>query len=210
MTFTAKATLKYEATSDFKNTDDFLPNENFVYEFDCDDLTATQMFKAYEKFLLVIGHNEQSIMSGACSLAFSDWRSPEMMKKVAKEYDLILSEDANNRILELERENWNLISKVRDLSAKLSRLQDPDNPNYTNEEVEAITEEILNDVNITTLRKAYRVCRDCGDKYGEYKGGVFSTWESTCHVCKKTKPVTEVGNYRYLQKGIQELENETI
>ena len=210
MTFTAKATLKYEATTDFRNTDDFLPNENFVYEFDCDDLNTTQMFKAYEKFLLASGYDEKSIMSGACSLAFNDWRSPELMKKVADEHDLILSEDVHNRILELERENWNLISKVRDLSAKLSRLQNPDNPNYTDEEVEAITEEILNDVNIATLRKAYQVCRECGDKYGEYKGGVSSIWESTCDVCKKTKPVTEARDYRYLQKGIQELENETI
>jgi hypothetical protein len=143
MTFTAKATLKYEATSDFKNTDEFLPNENFVYEFDCDDLTATQMFKAYEKFLLVAGYSEQNIMSGACSLAFNDWRSSELMKKVAKEYDL------NCREIELERENRNLISKIRDLSAKLSRLQDPDNPNYTDEEVEAMTEEILHDVGYT-------------------------------------------------------------
>jgi hypothetical protein len=140
MTYTAKATLKYEATSDFKNTDDFLPNENFVYEFDCNDLTATQMFRAFEKFLLFIGHNEQSIMSGACSLAFNDFRSSELMKKVIKEYNL------NRREIELEKENWNLISKIRDLSAKLSRLQDPDNPNYTDEEVEAMTEEILHNV----------------------------------------------------------------
>jgi hypothetical protein len=140
MTFTAKATLKYEATSDFKNTDDFLPNENFVYEFDCDDVTTTQMFRAFEKFLLVIGYNEQSIMSGACSLAFNDFRSSELMKKVIKEYNL------NRREIELEKENWNLISKIRDLSAKLSRLQDPDNPNYTDEEVEAMTEEILHNV----------------------------------------------------------------
>jgi hypothetical protein len=143
MTFTAKATLKYEATSDFKNTDDFLPNENFVYEFDCDDVTTTQMFRAFEKFLLFIGYNEQSIMSGACSLAFNEFRSSELMKKVIKEYNL------NRREIELEKENWNLISKIRDLSAKLSRLQDPDNPNYTDEEVEAITEEILHDVGYT-------------------------------------------------------------
>jgi hypothetical protein len=143
MTFTAKATLKYEATSEFKNTDDFLPNENFVYEFDCDDVTTTQMFRAFEKFLLFIGYNEQSIMSGACSLAFNDFRSSELMKKVIKEYNL------NRREIELEKENWNLISKLRDLSAKLSRLQDPDNPNYTDEEVEAITEEILHDVGYT-------------------------------------------------------------
>jgi hypothetical protein len=146
MTYTAKATLKYEATSDFKNTDDFLPNENFVYEFDCDNVTATQMFRAFEKFLFFIGYNEQSIMSGACSLAFNEFRSSELMKKVAKEYDLILSEDSSHREAELERENWNLISKIRDLSAKLSRLQDPDNPNYTDEEVEAMTEEILHNV----------------------------------------------------------------
>ena len=204
MTFTAKATLKYEATSDYPGCDDFLPNENFTYEFDCDDLTATQMFKAYEKFLLAAGFAEQSIMSGACSLAFNDWRTPELMKKVAEEHDLSLNEDANSREAELERENWNLIAKVRDLSAKLSRLQNPDNPNYTDEEVDAMTEE--NEVFLTTLKKAYQVCRDCGNKYGEYKGGVSSVWEASCDVCGQTKPVTEARDYRYLQKGIQELD----
>jgi hypothetical protein len=98
------------------------------------------MFRAFEKFLLFIGYNEQSIMSGACSLVFNEFRSSELMKKVIKEYNL------NRREIELERENRNLISKIRDLSAKLSRLQDPDNPNYTDEEVEAMTEEILHNV----------------------------------------------------------------
>ena len=203
MTFTAKATLKYEATTDFKNTDDFLPNENFVYEFDCDDLTATQMFKAYEKFLLAAGFAEQSIMSGACSLAFNDWRTPELMKKVAEEHDLSLNEDANSREAELERENWTLISKVRDLSAKLSRLQNPDNPNYTDEEVDAMTAE--NEVGVDTLKNADVVCKDCGCKYGHYSVSCSSTWMGKCNVCGKEKPITEVRDYGYLKKGIDKL-----
>ena len=49
------------------------------------------------------------------------------------------------------------------------------------------------------------VCRDCGSKYGKYSVGCSSMWEGTCDVCDQTKPVTEVRDWGYLGKGLQEL-----
>ena len=49
------------------------------------------------------------------------------------------------------------------------------------------------------------VCRDCGSKYGKYSVGCSSTWEGTCDVCDEKKPVTEVRDWGYLGKGLQEL-----
>ena len=49
------------------------------------------------------------------------------------------------------------------------------------------------------------VCRDCGDKYGKYSVGCSSTWLGTCDVCDEHKPVTEVRDWGYLTKGINEL-----
>ena len=49
------------------------------------------------------------------------------------------------------------------------------------------------------------MCRDCGSKYGKYSVGCSSTWEGTCEVCGETKGVTEVRDWGYLNKGIQEL-----
>jgi hypothetical protein len=55
------------------------------------------------------------------------------------------------------------------------------------------------------LLTAEVVCRDCGSKYGKYSVGCSSHWEGTCDVCEQDKPVTEVRDWGYLTKGINEL-----
>lgn len=55
------------------------------------------------------------------------------------------------------------------------------------------------------LKNAYQCCSDCGDKYGTYRAGISSVWESKCDVCDEIKPVTEARDYGYLQRGIKEL-----
>jgi len=57
----------------------------------------------------------------------------------------------------------------------------------------------------TRLLQADVVCKDCGEKYGKYSVGCSSTWMGTCHVCGETKPITEVRDWGYLTKGINEL-----
>lgn len=63
----------------------------------------------------------------------------------------------------------------------------------------------LNKPLLTCLVQADLVCRDCGSKYGKYSVGCSSTWEGTCEVCGERKGVTEVRDWGYLSKGIQEL-----
>jgi hypothetical protein len=58
---------------------------------------------------------------------------------------------------------------------------------------------------LTKLLQADVVCRECGAKYGKYSVGCSSTWMGTCDVCDQEKPVTEVRDWGYLGKGIQEL-----
>jgi hypothetical protein len=55
------------------------------------------------------------------------------------------------------------------------------------------------------LVQADVVCRDCGSKYGKYSVGCSSMWEGVCDVCGERKPITEVRDWGYLGKGIQEL-----
>ena len=55
------------------------------------------------------------------------------------------------------------------------------------------------------LIQAEVVCRDCGMKYGKYSVGCSSTWEGECDVCGERKGITEVRDWGYLGKGIQEL-----
>jgi hypothetical protein len=63
-------------------------------------------------------------------------------------------------------------------------------------------------ITLSTLTNADVVCSDCGAKYGKYSVGCSSVWEGICHVCGETKGVTEVRDYGYLQKGINELKNQ--
>ena len=90
-----------------------------------------------------MGHTEDGVMKGACSLVFNDMRSQEDMRKIAEEYDLVLSEDHQKKLDEYDaqqdRDLRKLEAEIRDLKAKLSRLEQPDNPQYTDEEMDAMT-----------------------------------------------------------------------
>ena len=128
MTYSAKITLNYSSKSDLYD-DDVLPEEKITMEVPAEDLNIHQAFKFYSNFLRAIGHLDISIMRGACALAFNDLCSLDDMKKVAQEYDLLLIED--NEVKSLKAENL-------DLKAKLSRALNPDAPQYTDEETEAM------------------------------------------------------------------------
>ena len=128
MTYSAKITLNYSSKSDLYD-DDVLPEEKITMEVPAEDLNIHQAFKFYSNFLRAIGHLDISIMRGACALAFNDMQSEDDMKKVAQEYDLLLTED--NEVKTLKAENL-------DLKAKLSRALNPDAPHYTDEEIEAM------------------------------------------------------------------------
>jgi hypothetical protein len=194
MTYEAKITLKFDSKWEYTGgiyDDETLPEEHITMSVPAQDLNTTQLFTLFTNFSRAIGHTEVGIMKGACSVSFNDMRSQEDMRKVAEEYDLKLSEDYRDEVCKLEAE-------VRDLKAKLSRLENPDNPNYTDEEMDAMSAD--------TLKKAEVVCHDCGDKYGVYSVGCSSTWQGKCGVCGQTKGVTEVRDYGYLSKGIRELQ----
>lgn len=133
--------------------DETLPEEHYTFEIPAHDLNTTQLFRFFGTVARTMGHNEVGIMKGACSLAFNDMRSVEDMRKVAEEYDLKLAEDYSKELRKLEDE-------IYDLKAKLSRVLNPDNPNYTESEIEAMTHQ--NEITADTLKSAEVVCKDCG------------------------------------------------
>ena len=205
MTYEAKITLKFDSKWEYTGgiyDDETLPEEHITMAVPAQDLNTTQLFTLFTNFARAIGHTEMGIMKGACSVAFNDMRSVEDMRKVAEEYDLKLVEDYRVAHTVFD-EVCKLEAEVRDLKAKLSRLEQPDNSQYTDEEMDAMTAE--NTPSLKTLKDAEVVCHDCGDKYGVYSVGCSSTWEGKCGVCGETKGVTEVRDYGYLSKGIKEL-----
>ena len=150
MTYDAK--LKVHFDTEWKSLgsgiydDEMLPEEHYTFEIPVHDINSNQLFRFFGTIARTIGHNEIGIMKGACSLAFNDMRSEEDMKKIAEEFDLKLSEDYSKELSENEKEILKLKFEVSDLKAKLSRLEQPENPQYTDEEVDAMTFQEWNNV----------------------------------------------------------------
>ena len=199
---TYKATLKVHFDTEWTHTggiydDETLPEEHYTFEIPTQDINSIQLFRFFANVAQVMGHNQHGIDKGVLSLVFNDMRSQEDMRKAAEEYELKMAEDYSKEFRKLEDE-------IYDLKAKLSRYEQSDNPQYTDEEMDAM--ELLNKgALLKKLENAYVVCNDCGKKYGEYHNGVSSVWEGKCNVCDRTKSVTEVRDYGYLVKGIKEL-----
>jgi hypothetical protein len=136
---TYKATLKVKFDTEFVNQtsygiydDEILPEEHYTFEIPAHDLNTIQLFRFFGTVARTMGHNEVGIMKGACSLAFNDMRSEEDMRKIAEEFDLKMAEDYSKELRKMQDE-------IYDLKAKLSRHEQPDNPNYTEEEMDAMT-----------------------------------------------------------------------
>ena len=201
MTYTAKLKVSFDTewTPSYSSgiyDDETLPEEHYTFEIPCEDINTIQLFRFFGTVARTMGHNDIGIMKGACSLAFNDMRSEEDMRKISEEFELMMAEDYSKELRRLEDE-------IYDLKAKLSRLEQPDNPNYTDAEMDALCSQ--NKITADTLKSAEVVCKDCGSKYGHYSVGCSSTWTGTCGVCGQEKSITEVRDWNYLKEGIDKL-----
>jgi hypothetical protein len=154
---------------------EFLPEENYTFEVPAEELSTTQVFGFFKKVMLTMGYSEQTIASGMMSTVFNPDGDEKLMRKLCDEYDLIMAEDFGKRLqeevqkqVEIEKElmRFNkgpmgtvpeethatpgsyrkLYQENLDLKARLSRLQNPDAPSYTDEEIDAMCfEEEVND-----------------------------------------------------------------
>ena len=103
--------MTYEATVEFKfdstftpsygwDTDDYIPEEHYLITAPAADLNVKQYFKLFEKFMLCVGMDPQSIRSGAMSLVFNDYTNEEDQRKVCNEYELTMEEDLEKKYQE--------------------------------------------------------------------------------------------------------------
>ena len=148
--YSAKVTLKYDSVWEHKGgiyDEEMIPEEHITFETPVEDMNTIQLFQFFAKFAAAMGHNEVGIAKGACYVAFNEMRSTEAMRKTADDYDLFLAEDYHKKLEEYDvqqdKEIKKLEAQVRDLKAKLSRLENPDNPQYTEEEMDAMSAEYI-------------------------------------------------------------------
>ena len=106
MTYDATVQFKFDATftpSAFNPgfyTDDMIPEEHYLITAPAADLNCKQYFKLFEKFMLCVGMNPESIRSGAMSLVFNDCVREEEQRKICKEYELTMDEDLDKKFKE--------------------------------------------------------------------------------------------------------------
>jgi hypothetical protein len=56
------------------------------------DVSVHAWFGIFEKVLAYQGFSEKNICAGGCQLAFNEYRTPKMMREIAKEYELKMIE----------------------------------------------------------------------------------------------------------------------
>ena len=140
MTYNANVKLIYTnntGPSPSQYFPEIVDQQKIVIEAPAQDLNVHQYFSLFKSFLRAIDFNEYNIIDGAARLAFNDCNDEAQMKKLMNEYDLQdkqAYDDDDARAMEDE---------IRDLKAKLSRLQQPDNPQYTDEEMQALCMDAL-------------------------------------------------------------------
>ena len=75
---------------------DNAPEHNFKFEAEMSDASVHAWFEIFEKVLAYQGFSAENICAGGCQLAFNEYRAPELMRQIAKEYDLKLLEDTES------------------------------------------------------------------------------------------------------------------
>jgi hypothetical protein len=213
MVYNAKVQFSYVNDSESTPSTyfpDIVDQQTITVEAPAQDLTVRQYYELFKGFLRAIGFSEYSIADGALRIAFNDCNDANQTQRLMKEYNLqdkqIYTVEDYESLMEKYEES---VSKIRDLEARLSRALNPDNPQYTDEEMEAMSSEKT--ITKQTLLSAYQVCNDCGTKYGNgnYVANCSSHWSDVCDVCGKNSTVTEARDYNYLTEGILKLTNET-
>ena len=119
MTYEAEVQFKFDATftptygTSSWTDDDFIPEEHYKITAPAADLNAKQYFKLFEKFLLCVGMQPDSIRSGAMSLVFNEWTRIDEQRKVCKEYEITMDEDLEEKFKEFKQrdEEWARLKK---------------------------------------------------------------------------------------------------
>ena len=122
MSYNAKVKFCYindTETSTNKYFPEIVDKQTITIEAPAQDLNTHQYFELFKGFLRAVGFDEYGIMDGACRVAFNDCNREDDMKKLANEYDIILTEDFVAKVEEIERKKD---EEIAELKAKLARV----------------------------------------------------------------------------------------
>jgi hypothetical protein len=72
---------------------ELLDDEKITIESPCLELNYHQYASMFKKFLMALGFDQKNVIQAGCSIAFSEMNNEKLMREVAEEYELIMSED---------------------------------------------------------------------------------------------------------------------
>ena len=93
---------------------ELLDDEKITIETPCLEMNYHQYVGMFKKFMMAVGFDEKNIMQAGCSLAFSEMNNEKLMREVAEEYDLIMSEDLPDIIQDKIKQDVEWIEKHKD------------------------------------------------------------------------------------------------
>lgn len=114
---------------------EIVDKQTITIEAPAQDLNTHQYFELFKGFLRAVGFDDYGIMDGACRIAFNDCNREDDMKKLANEYDIILTEDFVAKVEEIERKKDEEIAELKEKLARVLPEQ------YDNEDIKAIIDE---------------------------------------------------------------------
>lgn len=125
---------------------ELVDDETITIEMPSIDLSYKQYFAQFKKFLMALGFDEKNVMQGACHLAFNESNREEIMREVAEEYDLIMSEQLPEIIADRKKQDEEWIKKSDEsweqrywaLSRRFKQFS-----SFTDEELETIVNDAL-------------------------------------------------------------------
>jgi hypothetical protein len=101
------------------------------------DITLKEYYRAFKSFLRAIGFSDEMILEFSLKSAIEDDENElVMVETIMEKFGIMDVEDHITQLNSYKKE-------ILDLKAKISRLENPDNPQYTEEEIEIMTYENL-------------------------------------------------------------------
>jgi hypothetical protein len=104
----SKGVPPYYGTSSFP---ELLDDEKITIETPSIDMSYHQYISLFKKFMMAVGFDEKNLIQAGCSLAFNEMNNEKLMREVAEEYELIMSEDLTKILDDKKKQDYEWIEK---------------------------------------------------------------------------------------------------
>ena len=104
----SKGVPPYYGTGGFP---ELLDDEKITVETPNIEMSYHQYVGIFKKFMMAVGFDQKNLIQAGCSLAFSEMNDEKLMREVAEEYELIMSEDLPKILEDNKKQDYEWIEK---------------------------------------------------------------------------------------------------